>query len=313
MTKIALLFPGQGSQAVGMASEAAAQHAGARALLAKADEVAGYALAKLMAEGPEDELKQTQNTQPALYVASAATLAVLRDAGLVPFAVAGHSLGEYTALYAAGVFDYETGLKLVRTRGLAFAEAGSQRPGAMAAIIGLDNAKVAEICAAVSTASEVAVPANFNDPTQTVISGDPAAVTAACEKCKEAGAKRALPLPVSGAFHSPLVAPAAATMEKALAAASLAAPACRFVNNVDAAVLEDADAIRASLVRQVTSAVRWVECVQKLVDLGAEAFVEVGSGKVLSGLVRRIAKDIPCHTTESWDAIQKTIEALKST
>ncbi|MBX3728665.1 MAG: ACP S-malonyltransferase [Candidatus Sumerlaeia bacterium] len=311
MPKIAFLFPGQGSQAVGMAREVAERHDEARRLVERADEVLGTSLKGLMFEGPEETLKQTENTQPALYIASAATLAVLRGAGIAPAAVAGHSLGEYTALYAAGVFDYETGLRLVRTRGLAFAEAGKARPGAMAAIIGLDNDNVEELCRAVSSPGSVAVCANFNDPSQTVISGDPPAVAAACDKCKEAGAKRALPLPVSGAFHSPLVEPAADTMRRALAESVLAAPGCTFVNNVDATVLTDPTAIADSLVRQVTSSVRWVGCVQRLVAEGTEAFVEVGSGKVLAGLCRRIAKDIPCHTTDTWEAVEKTIEVLR--
>ncbi len=309
--KIAFLFPGQGSQAVGMGKDAAENNATAKELIARADAVLGNSLSGLMFDGPEDQLKQTENTQPALFASSAATLAVLAEAGIAPHAVAGHSLGEYTALYAAGTFDFETGLKLVRTRGLAFAEAGAKRPGAMAAIIGLDGSKVADLCQQASTDGLVAVPANYNDPTQTVISGDPDAVTKACELCKEAGAKRALPLPVSGAFHSPLVAPAADIMRAALAEASLAAPNCHFVNNVGASALTETGAIADSLVAQVTGSVRWVQCVNKLVELGAEAFVEVGSGKVLSGLARRIAKDIPAYTTESWDALQKTIEELK--
>jgi [acyl-carrier-protein] S-malonyltransferase len=278
--------------------------------MAEADAVLEFGLAKLCYEGPEETLKQTENTQPALYATSAATLAVLRSAGLTPFAVAGHSLGEYTALYAAGVFDYATGLRLVRTRGEAFARAGSARPGAMAAILGLPSEQVAEICRAASNADGVAVPANINDPAQVVISGDPAAVNAACEAAKAAGAKRALPLPVSGAFHSPLVAPAADIMREALAGATLQAPSCLFVNNVDAAALNQPEAIRDSLVRQVTGSVRWVEVVARLAEAGVTDYVEVGSGKVLSGLVRRIHKEAVCHSTESSAAIDKTIEAL---
>lgn len=311
MAKIAFLFPGQGSQTIGMGKDAAERSDAAAALVRRADEILGFELSGLMFEGPEEELKQTQNTQPALFVSSAATLEVLREAGIAPGAVAGHSLGEYTALYAAGVFDFATGLKLVRARGLAFAEAGSKRPGAMAAIVGLENEKVEEICLASSTDGQVVVPANFNDPSQTVISGDPAAVEAACEKCKEAGAKRALPLPVSGAFHSPLVAPAADTMEKALGEADLKPPVCQFVNNVDTAELSDPLAIKNSLVAQITSSVKWVGCVRKLAILGANTFVEVGSGKVLAGLCRRIDRELACHTTESAASIDKTIEALK--
>lgn len=311
MKKIGFLFPGQGSQAVGMGKDAAERNAAAAALMSKADEVLGIGLKELCFNGPEDELKQTQNTQPALYASSAATLEVIKEAGITPHAVAGHSLGEYTALYAAGVFDFETGLKLVRLRGEEFARAGSYRPGAMAAIVGLAPEKVVEICTEASTGGAVAVPANFNEPTQTVISGDPAAIEKACELCKTAGAKRALPLPVSGAFHSPLVAPAAAKMKEALDAAESKAPSCLFVNNVDAEVLSDPAAIKISLVQQITNSVRWTDCVNLMIAQGVECFLEIGSGKVLSGLVRRINKDVPCYTTESSAAIDKAIEELK--
>lgn len=317
MAKLGLLFPGQGSQAVGMGKWAADRSAAARGLFERADAVLGRSLSKLCFEGPEDELKKTENTQPALYVASAATLEVLAEAGIEPGAVAGHSLGEYTALYAAGVFDFETGLRLVDTRGKAFASAGAARPGAMAAILGLDGDKVAAACAASSKDGVVVVPANYNDPQQTVISGDPAAVAAACEACKAAGAKRALPLPVSGAFHSPLVAPAADVMRGALSdaikgGASLGPPACLFVNNVDAAPQTDPAAIAASLVAQVTSSVRWVECMKALVAAGVGPFVEVGSGKVLAGLGKRIAADATIHTTDTAEAWDKALAALRS-
>lgn len=311
MKKIAYLFPGQGSQAAGMGKDAAARSAAAAELFRQADAQLGFAFSRLCFEGPEEELKKTEITQPALYAASAATLVVLAEGGLKPFAVAGHSLGEYTALHAANVFDFATGLKLVRTRGEAFAAAGSIRPGAMSAVLGLPASQVEEICAAASREGEVVVAANKNEPTQTVISGDPAAVARAGEALTAAKAKRVLPLPVSGAFHSPLVAPAAATMRDALAPLALRRPEVIFVNNVDAAVLTDPDAIKDSLVRQITGCVRWVECVEQLVRQGVEAFVEVGSGKVLSGLVRRVAKDIPCYTTENEAAIEKTLAELR--
>ncbi|MEQ8819184.1 MAG: ACP S-malonyltransferase [Sumerlaeia bacterium] len=310
--KIAFLFPGQGSQAVGMGRAAADRDPAAAALMSRADEVLGFPLSAMCFDGPEDDLKQTQNTQPALFASSAATLEVLRKAGVAPFATAGHSLGEYTALYAAGVFSFDVGLQLVRTRGEAFARAGAARPGAMAAVLGLDGSAVEALCRDASTHGAIAVPANFNDPAQTVISGDPAAVEKACEIAKERGAKRALMLPVSGAFHSPLVEPARETMATALdlAKAAFQTPNCHFVNNVAAEALTETDAIVDSLVAQVTSAVRWVACVEKLQALGAEAFIEVGSGKVLAGLCRRIAKDIPCHTTESEASLEKTLSEL---
>ena len=311
MSKVAFIFPGQGSQSVGMGSAAAGLSPAAAGLLAQANDLLGMDLRKLCLEGPEEDLKQTENTQPALFLASMATLLVLRERGArEPDAVAGHSLGEYTALCAAGCMDFETGLRLVRRRGEAIASAGRARPGAMAAIIGLDAAAVESVCAAASTGGEIAVPANYNDGSQIVISGDPAAIERACAGAKAAGAKRALPLPVSGAFHSPLVAPAADAMRDALAGVALRAPAALFVNNVDAAVLADPTAIKDSLIRQVTGSVRWAQSVEKLVAEGVTTFVEVGSGKVLSGLVKRVAKNATCLTTESEAAIEATVAAL---
>lgn len=310
MKKIAFLFPGQGSQAVGMGREAAERLPGGQGIFARADAALGFPLEELCLHGPEEELRQTENTQPALYVTSAITLELLRNAGIEPWAVAGHSLGEYTALHAAGVFDFETGLALVRQRGLAFAEAGAREAGGMAAIIGIDASRVAELCREAAAGGGVCAPANLNEPAQTVISGTPETVDRACELAKAAGAKRALRLPVSGAFHSPLVASAGAVMKEALAAVEMEKPKAIFVNNVDAAILDDPAAIRDGLVRQVTGAVRWYESVGRLVERGVEAFVEVGSGKVLSGLVRRVARDIPCHTTESAASIDKAIAVL---
>jgi [acyl-carrier-protein] S-malonyltransferase len=309
MKKIAFLFPGQGSQSTGMGRDAAGMNTRAAGIFDEADATLGFSLSKLCFEGPDDALRPTEITQPALYTASAATLAILREAGIEAAAVAGHSLGEYSALYAAGAFEFATGLKLVRTRGLAMAEAGAAQPGAMAAILGLEGGHVVEICAAASEHG-IVVAANFNDPGQTVISGSPAAVDAACAAAKAAGAKRALVLPVSGAFHSPIVAPAGEKMALALSTAEIAAPQILFINNADVDALTLPNAIRDSLVRQITSPVRWVETMTRLAGEGIEAFVEVGSGKVLSGLARRCCKDIPCHTTENAAAIDETLKAL---
>ena len=312
MKKIALLFPGQGSQSVGMGKDAAARSAAAQSLFNQADAQLGFALSTMCFDGPDDDLKKTENTQPALFAASAATLAVLAEAGIRPWAVAGHSLGEYSALYAAGVFTFDQGLALVRTRGIAYAEAGSKRPGAMAAVLGLDVPVVKEICGASSTGGKIVVAANINDPVQVVISGDPEAVAVACEAAKARGAKRALLLPVSGAFHSPLVESAAVTMQQALAEVTFQMPHCLFVNNVDAAPQTAPDTIKQSLVRQITGSVRWVETIEHLAAQGAEIFIEVGSGKVLSGLVKRIKKDAVCLTTENAAAIDATLAAVRA-
>jgi len=291
MKTIAMIFPGQGSQAVGMGRALAEQSAEARALFDRADAVLGYALSKLCFEGPEDELKLTVHTQPALYVSSAAALAVLRAAGIEPAMVAGHSLGEYSALYAAGVFDFETGLRLVEVRGKAMYAAGQARPGTMAALLNLEDDVVKSICEQAS-AKGVVVPANWNSPGQIVVSGDPAAVEEAVRLAQEAGSRRSVRLPVSGAFHSPLVRPAVDAMKEALAGVALNEPRCRFVANVSAQFVSRPEAIRQGLEEQIVSCVRWAESVETMAAAGAEVFVEAGSGKVLTGLLRRINKEL---------------------
>ena len=310
----AFLFPGQGSQAVGMGKAIADLSDPARGLFARADEVLGFALSRLCFEGPEDELRKTENTQPALYVASCATLESMRERGVgAPESVTGHSLGEYSALYAAGVFDFETGLRLVRARGEAMYAAGQKRPGGMAAVLGLDGAKVAEICRASSDAATLVVAANFNAPDQTVISGDTAAIERATKALQPAGAKRVIPLPVSGAFHSPLVKPAAESLRQKLSQAVLKnADGVHFINNADAEILRDARTIGDSLVRQIVSPVRWVQTLERLGALGTRRYVEVGSGKVLTGLARRMYRDAEILTTESAAAFEATVAALKT-
>ncbi len=311
MSKLVFVFPGQGSQHVGMGAHLAEQSSKAAEVFERADEIFGMPLSRACFEGPEEELRQTDITQPALFATSAATLEVLREAGIEPAAVAGHSLGEYSALYAAGSFDFETGMRLVATRGHAFAEAGRSQPGSMAAIVGLPADKVRELCNELGKETGgTLVAANQNEPMQTVISGDPESIEMACERFREAGAKRALILPVSGAFHSPLVAPAADAMHQALKDAEIAEPRVLFVNNADAQPLRDPEAIKGSLVRQVTSSVRWTASIQYLLGEGYGTFVEVGSGKALSGLIRRINREAVCHTTENAAAIEKTVQAL---
>lgn len=290
---IAMIFPGQGSQAVGMGKALAEAYPAAKAIFDEADAVLGRPLSQLCFEGPEDQLKLTVNTQPALYTCSAAALAVLAGEGIAPAIVAGHSLGEYTALYAAGVFDFATGLKLVAARGKAMFEAGQARPGTMAAILMLTGDVVTELCAKASAATGACVvPANWNTPAQIVISGDPVAVAEAVKLAQEAGSRKSVMLPVSGAFHSPLVQPAVDVMKGELAGAAMRAPQCKFVANVSAAEVSDVETIRTGLADQIVSCVRWADSVETMAKAGAELFMEVGSGKVLTGMLRGINREL---------------------
>lgn len=306
---IAMIFPGQGSQAAGMGKALAEAHPCAKAIFDEADAVLGRPLSTLCFEGPDDELKKTLNTQPALYVTSAAALAVLRQEGVEPSIVAGHSLGEYSALYAAGVLDFATGLKLVAARGQAMWDAGNARPGAMAALLSLDGAKVKEICNEASNEG-CCVAANWNSPEQIVVSGDPAAVEKAVELAKAAGSRRSVMLPVSGAFHSPLVEPAVEVMKPELDAATFAAPQCKFVANVSAKLTNDPAAIRQGLADQIVSCVLWYDSIQTILGEKPDVFVEAGSGKVLSGLMRRIdrsVKALPFGEPAQLDAIKEAL------
>ncbi|GAB4313949.1 MAG: ACP S-malonyltransferase [Candidatus Sumerlaeia bacterium] len=313
--RVALVFPGQGSQAVGMGREFFDRCGAARALFEQADEILGYKLSELCFNGPEDRLKQTIHTQPALYVAAAAAFVAGRDAGLRADFAAGHSLGEYTALFAAGVFDFETGLRLVRARAEAMQQCAERHPGAMAAVMGLEGERTAAVCAQAAAETGAPVqPANFNAPDQVVISGAAAAVERACSLAKDAGARRALPLPVSGAFHSPLMNDAAEAMRRALQDAVLAPPAIRFINNVDADFLSDPADIKESLARQITGSVKWCDAVQRLSEAGAGVFIEVGPGRVLQGLIRRIvpaAKVLGAGTPAELDATLNELRSMR--
>jgi [acyl-carrier-protein] S-malonyltransferase len=289
---LALLFPGQGSQYVGMGGALAASYPSARETFAEADSVLGFRLSTLMAEGPEEELTATKNAQPAILAHSVAVLRVVRER-LGPVAVAaGHSLGEFSAHVAAGTLSFRDALAAVRLRGELMYQSGLERPGAMAAVLGLDDASLEAVCARVDAG--ICVPANFNSSGQVVISGDVAGVEEGMVLAREAGAKRAVRLSVSGAFHSPLMAPAARGLREHLEAATFADPAHPVVSNVTARPVASGADTRDLLVEQLTSPVRWGESVAAMVDAGVDRFLELGPGTVLSGLNRRNAKGLPC-------------------
>lgn len=288
----ALIFPGQGSQYVGMASALASAHPAAAEVLRTADEVLGFPLSTLMAEGPEEELTATKNAQPALLVHSVAALRVVGARVGEPAFAAGHSLGEFSAHVAAGTLSFEDALRAVRLRGELMFAAGQERPGTMAAVLGLDDAGVEEVCAKVRAG--VCVPANFNSDGQVVVSGDAAGIEEATGLMKEAGAKRVVPLNVSGAFHSPLMEPAAAGLREHLAGVDFRDPRFPVVSNVTAAPVRSGVQARELLVDQLTSPVRWRASVRTMVDSGVDRFFELGAGKVLCTLNRRNAKGLAC-------------------
>jgi [acyl-carrier-protein] S-malonyltransferase len=297
MTAFAFLFPGQGSQSVGML-DAWGDHPAVHAVLAEASAALGEDIAKLIREGPKEALDLTSNTQPVMLAAGIACYRAWRaEGGAEPAAVAGHSLGEYSALVAAGALTLADAVPLVRFRAQAMQEAVPVGTGAMAAILGLDAAAVRAGCAEAAAASgEVVEAANFNDPKQTVIAGSKAGVDKACEVLKAKGAKRALPLAVSAPFHSSLMRPAAERLREKLASVAIAAPRIPVVNNIDVAAPADPAAIREALFRQAFGAVRWVEVVQALRARGLAHLIECGPGKVLAGMVKRIDADAQSMT-----------------
>jgi [acyl-carrier-protein] S-malonyltransferase len=292
MSKVAWLFPGQGSQAVGMGMALAAAEPAASAVLQDADVALGFPLSKLMAEGPEDQLKLTEHTQPAILTHS--TMVVRAYAHKLPKAdfVAGHSLGEYSALVAAGTLSFAEAVRTVRERGRAMQVAVPVGVGAMAALLGMSREDVEASCAdAAAQTGKIVVPANFNGPGQIVIAGHKEAVEAAIEAAKTRGGRKAMLLPVSAPFHSPLMEAAQAHMTPLLQALTFKAPFAPLVNNVDAAVVSDPEAIRDGLVRQIPGAVRWEAILDALFQQGVTTFLELGPGKVLAGLVKRQAKE----------------------
>ena len=295
MKKFAFVFPGQGSQSVGML-DAWAEHPAVVQALAEASQALGEDVGQLIKNGPKEALALTTNTQPVMLVAGVAAWRVWQaEGGAMPEAMAGHSLGEYSALVASGVLTLAQAAPLVRLRAAAMQEAVPVGAGGMAAVLGLDAGKVRDACAEVTAqlgGAEVVEAVNFNDPAQTVIAGSKLAVEKACEAVKAAGAKRALPLPVSAPFHSSLMRPAAEKLKAALAATAFAAPQIPVINNIDVAVASDADAIRDALYRQAFGPVCWVETVQAMKARGIATLVECGPGKVLMGLAKRIDADL---------------------
>jgi [acyl-carrier-protein] S-malonyltransferase len=299
---LALLFPGQGSQVVGMGRALAGAHPAASETLAEADDVLGFRLSALMADGPGDDLTETRNAQPAILAHSVAVLRVVRDRlGAVAFA-AGHSLGEFSAHVAAGTLSFRDALEAVRLRGELMSKAGEERPGTMAAILGLDDAAIVGVCARVDRG--VCVPANFNAAGQVVVSGDAAGVAQGMVLATEAGAKRVVSLKVSGAFHSPLMEPAADGLRVKLESVDFRTPDFPVVSNVTARAVDDGDVARGLLVEQLTSPVRWSASVRAMLEAGVDRFVELGPGGVLCGLNKRNAKGLPCASLGGPDDIE---------
>ncbi len=282
--KTAYVFPGQGSQFPGMARELYENNPTAKEMLEKANSVLGFRITDIMFEGPAEDLKRTDVTQPAVFLHSVVLAACLPD--FRPDMVAGHSLGEFSALVAAGALSFEEGLKLVAARARAMQKACEMVPGTMAAVMRLPASEIESICASCEGS---VVAANYNNDEQIVISGERAAVEAACEKMKEAGAKRALILPVGGAFHSPLMEPARAELAEGISAAHFSVPVCPVYQNVTAEASSDPSVIKENLLAQLTSPVRWTQSVRNMISDGASRFIELGSGAVLQGLVKKIA------------------------
>src|SRR5271165_1169084 len=309
MGKVAFIFPGQASQYSGMGKELAEKYPAARAIFDEADKALGFSISRICFEGTDEDLKLTENTQPALVTVSTAAWRVLESAGIKPDYVAGHSLGEYSALVAAGSLQFADAVRLVHKRGQYMQDAVPPGQGAMAAILGVSTAVVADACKRAAEGA-VCTAANLNSPDQTVISGDAAAVKRAVEIASQSGAKRAVMLPVSAPFHSALMMPAQEKLEKDLRATTFADPHVPVVTNVDADTIKKGDEAREALIRQVTMPVRWEESMRMLLDEGVNTFIEVGPGRVLTGIMRQIERSVTTLNVEDEKSLQATVDRI---
>jgi [acyl-carrier-protein] S-malonyltransferase len=309
---VAFLFPGQGSQVVGMGKDLVANYPLAKMTFEEADAALEYNLSQVCFDGPEDQLKLTEITQPAILTVSIAALRVLKDRGLQPEYLAGHSLGEYTAHVAAGTISFGEAVRTVRNRGRYMQSAVPAGVGAMAAILGMKIEELEAVCREATTETQMVTPANINSPEQIVISGHAPAVQRAADLAKAGGAKRAIMLQVSAPFHSPLMQPAQEALEHDLEELLFRNPSVPVAKNIDGELTQAADKSRHALVRQVTGAVQWVKCVQTLIGSGVTHFVEVGPGKVLCGLMRQIDRSQTCMNAEDEVSLQKTLAAFSS-
>jgi [acyl-carrier-protein] S-malonyltransferase len=311
MPKLGFVFPGQGSQWVGMGKDLFERFPEAKGIFEAADRALGTKISEVCFSGPEEQLKLTANTQPGILTVSIAAQTVLSSRGVLPDMAAGHSLGEYSALVAAGAISLSDGVRVVRARGELMQQAVPSGVGAMAAVLGLEPSKVKEVCERCAD-GQVLEPANYNSPEQTVIAGHAEAVKRASEALKEAGAKRVIPLAVSAPFHCSLMEPVKPSLRKILQGIQLRQPSYPIVSNVEARPNLEAARIEALLVNQVSKPVRWVECIEQMRRGGVGRFVEVGPGKVLRGLIRQIAKDAEVFNVEDSESLARTVEALKA-